>query len=275
MTATPLPRRAVLDIAKILEGDNRAFVVGGQALNLWAEYYAPGAAELLEFRPYTSKDIDYFGQKEVARKLAEGLGGTVKVPDANDTTFQTALVEATVDGIEIGIDFLSHVKGVQRGLEEGVSDLIIPYMHGAVETELAIRLMHPLHCLQSRVANVLELDRKDGTSQRQLAAAPIVLREYINEALSDGEEREAIDIFQALFRYLQTDINGRKAHHILPSDPVDIFRHFSGDDRLDVRWREKSLVSMIRQLEEKRTILGRIKFALNLGQGRDIIDRAK
>lgn len=271
MTATPLPQRAVLDIAKILEGDERAFVVGGQALNLWAEYYAPNAAELLEFRPYTSKDIDYFGQKEVAKKLAEGLGGTVKVPDANDMTFQTALVEATIGGIEIGIDFLSQVKGVQRGLEEGVSDLVIPYMHAGVETELAIRLMHPLHCMQSRIANVLELGRKDGTSQRQLAAAPIVLREYIDEALSDDEEREAgqreaIEIFQALFRYLRSDINGRKAHGVLRYDPIDIFRHFLNDERLDARWREKTLANMIRQLEAKRTILGRIQSALNIRQ---------
>lgn len=114
MTGTPLPLRAVLDIAKVLQGDERAFVVGGQALNLWAEYYALRATELLELRPYTSKDIDYFGQKDVAAKLAAGLGDTLKVPDANDTTFQTALVEATIEGVEIGIDFLSHVKSLTR-----------------------------------------------------------------------------------------------------------------------------------------------------------------
>lgn len=259
MTVTQLPLRAVLDIAKILQGDERAFVVGGQALNLWAEYYAPRAAELLEFRPYTSKDIDYFGQKDVAAKLAEGLGGTLKVPDTGNTTFQTALVEATVDGIEIGIDFLSHVKGVQRGLEDGVSDLIVPYEQGGETAEIAIRLMHPLHCLQSRVANTFELGREDGTSQRQLAAAPIVLREYINEALSDNAEREATDVLRALFKYLRTDINGRKAHRILRYDPIDIFRHFLKDERLDVRWRERSLPNMISQLEETRTILGRIR----------------
>lgn len=264
MTEAQLPLRAVLDIAKILEDDERAFVVGGQALNLWAEYYSSRAAELIEFRPYTSKDIDYFGQKDVAAKLAKGLGGTLKVPDSNDTTFQTALVEATVEGIEIGIDFLSHVKGVQRGLEGGVTDLIIPYEYAGKETELAIRLMHPLHCLQSRVANVLELGRKDGTSQRQLAAAPIVLREYIDQALADGEEREAIDILQALFKYLRTDINGRRAHQILRYDPINIFCHFLKDERLDVRWRERSLAHMIGQLEEKRTIMGQIKTALNL-----------
>lgn len=262
MTNGHLPPRAVIDIAKILGDDERAFVVGGQALNLWAEYYSQRAAELLEFRPYTSKDIDYFGQRAVAEKLAAGLGGSIDVPSPDDTTFQTAIVHATVQGIDIDIDFLSHVKGVQRGLEAGVVDLILPYVHEGAEAELAIRLMHPLHCLQSRVANVIDLGRNDGTSLRQLAAAPIVLREFIVESLDDGEEREAIDILRALFEYLKSDINGRKAHRVLRYDPIDILRHFVDDGRLDTRWRERSLTNMIAQLEGKRTILGRVLTAL-------------
>ena len=259
-----LPSRAVIDIAKILADDERAFVVGGQALNLWAEYYSAHAAELLEFRPYTSKDIDYFGQRGVAEKLAKGLGGTIEVPPPNDTTFQTAIVHATISGIEIDIDFLSHVKGVQRGLENGVVDLIIPYEHEGDEAELAVRLMHPLHCLQSRVANVADLGRKDDTSRRQLAAAPIVVREFIGEALVDGEPREAINVLVALFQYLRSDITGRKAHRILLSDPIDILRHFINDGRLDQRWREKTLAGMIAQLEQKRTFLGKVKAAFGL-----------
>lgn len=226
--------------------------MGGQALNLWAEYYSERAKELLEFRPYTSKDIDYFGQRDVAKKLADALGGTVKVPNPDNTTFQTAIVYATIGGFAIDIDFLSHVKGVQRGLEQGVVDLVLPYDHEGVQGEVALRLMHPLHCLQSRVANVTDLGRDDGTSRRQLAAAPIVLREYIAESLTDGEEREAIEVLQALFKYLRSDINGRNAHRVLRHDPVDILKHFIADGRLDARWRERSLSGMINQLLEKR-----------------------
>ena len=122
--------------------------------------------------------------------------------------------------------------------------------------------MHPLHCLQSRVANIFDLGRNDGTSRRQLAAAPIVLREYIAQSLADGEKREAIDILQALFEYLRSDINGRKAHRILNYDPINILRHFRSDERLDARWREKSLAGMIAQLEGKRRFLDRVLTAL-------------
>lgn len=90
-----------------------AFLVGGQALNLWAEYYA-SAPELALYGPYTSKDIDYFGQREAARKLARQLNGRLRIPRMDDDTPETAQVVATINGAEIQIDFLGHVLGVRR-----------------------------------------------------------------------------------------------------------------------------------------------------------------
>lgn len=253
-----LPPEAVIDIARILGDDERAFIVGGQALNLWAEYYAARAAELNEFRPFTSKDLDYFGQRDVAQKLADGLGGSIRFPDADNATFQTALVTANIRGIEIGIDFLSYILGVRRGLEEGVVDLTIPYRIGEDSGEIAVRLMHPLHCFQSRMANIIKLHRADDTARRQAEAAPIVLREFIAEALEDGDVRAATDTFQALFKYLRRDIYGRQSHKYLRHDPLNIFRHFLHDPRLDERYRTLSLAVMVAQLERRRTALGRV-----------------
>lgn len=134
-----LPPEAVIDIAKILENDERAFIVGGQAINLWAEYFSSRADELHAYRPFTSKDIDYFGQRDVAAKLARGLGGSISIPDMDDATFQTAIVNANIGGIDIDIDFLGHILGVRRGLEKGVVELIIPYRIDGQLGEIAVR----------------------------------------------------------------------------------------------------------------------------------------
>ena len=69
----------VYDLAGILQLSDKAFIVGGQALNLWAERYSE-VPELAAYGPYTSKDIDYFGRREAARKLADALGGTLRIP---------------------------------------------------------------------------------------------------------------------------------------------------------------------------------------------------
>lgn len=190
--------------------------------------------------------------------MATRIGGEATFPDPDNTTFQTAIVRGVIGGVEVEIDFLSHVLGVRHGLENGVVDISIPCPRDGVEGAIDIRLMHPLHCLQSRVTNIIKLDRRDDTARRQAEAAPIVLREFISEALADGDQRAAFDIFAALFAWLRSEPEGRVAHRHLATDPLDIMRHFLEDERLDARYREFQLAGMIRKLEKKRGVFGRI-----------------
>jgi hypothetical protein len=59
-----LTREDLTDIASALASDGETFIVGGQALNLWAERYSETFVELSDYGPYTSKDVDYFGHRE-------------------------------------------------------------------------------------------------------------------------------------------------------------------------------------------------------------------
>lgn len=93
------------------------------------------------YRPYTSKDLDYFGGREAAEKLAAGLGGRVLFPDMDNQTPQTAIVQARLNGHDIEIDFLGHVLGVRpKALQDQVVELIVPYRRdaGGVEGQIAI-----------------------------------------------------------------------------------------------------------------------------------------
>lgn len=233
-------------------------------MNLWAEFYS-AADELHAYRPYTSKDIDYFGQREAAQKLAEALGGKVLVPNVDDQTPETAVVEATVNGTLIRIDFLGHVLGVRpKELTAGVSEIIVPYENGGNGGQVAIPVMNPLHCLQSRIANLNILKRPDDTARRQAAAAPIVLREYISHALDDGDHREATRTLQGLFRFLSRDPSGRQAHRLAERDPLDVLKIFAEDDRIDIRYRTKILKRAVARIENQRSALGRALATLNM-----------
>jgi len=148
----PLSPQTVIRLASVLGLKDGAFVVGGQALNLWAERYAPGWPDLIAYGPFTSKDLDYFGYQKAARKLAVALGGRMVVPRPEDHTPNTALVIAAIDGREIEIDFLSNVMGVRaNALERDAVELLVSLPDGG---SLAVPIMHPLHCLQSRIAIV-------------------------------------------------------------------------------------------------------------------------
>ncbi len=248
----PLPRTTVIKLASVLSLEDNAFIVGGQALNLWAERYSPGRPELISFGPFTSKDLDYFGHRVAAEKLAAALGGQVHIPGPDDHTPNSAVVSATVDGIAIEIDFLSDIIGVgAKALTHDAVELIVPIRGDGVDV-LEIPVMHPLHCLQSRVANVVSLGRRDDVALRQLAAAPIVLQAYIDEMLETGDVREAGAVLQKLFAYLRSDIAARQCPDLPMRDPVDILATFQRDKRLALSFRWFNLRSMRRKLATKR-----------------------
>ena len=50
-----------LDLLKVFsEGDAEALVVGGQAVNFWAEAIEDEEPELHQFHPFTSADLDLY-----------------------------------------------------------------------------------------------------------------------------------------------------------------------------------------------------------------------
>lgn len=265
-----LPPQLVYDLASILKLEDDAFIVGGQALNIWAERYSH-VAELSQYGPYTSKDIDYFGFRQAAEKLATAIGGTLRIPQPGDATPQSAIVEAVIDGRKIEIDFLTHVLGVKSpALEKSAVELVLQVRTDQGVGTLAVPIMHPLHCLQSRVANVIRLGRRHDVALRQLEASPIVLREYISETLDEGEHREATATLERLFEYLRSDIDGKQAHKVMRRDPASILDHFAEDPRIDIRYRENTLANMRTQLAERRSAWGRMKALMGLGRSKPV-----
>lgn len=215
---------------------------------------------MAEYGPYTSKDIDYFGYREAAEKLASALNGKVLIPDADDHSPQTAIVMAVVEGQEIEIDFLWHVKGVEEeSLKKQAVEIRMTVRMGERYGELIVPLMHPMHCLQSRLANVVELGRTQDLAKRQLEASPIVLREFLQEQLEKGKSKHVTGVLKALFDYLSSNMVGRKAHLVMKNDPAAILDVFQDDQRLDPRWREQSLASMRAKLAARRTAWGKMK----------------
>ena len=247
----------VVSIISNLTVDDDAFIVGGQATNLWAWYYRDDAPYLKDEGPFTSVDIDYFGHADVAQKLADALGGRVFRPGPDSmNTPNTAVIEANLNGKSVRIDFLNNVLGVEKKeLGNGISSLgVIAEVNGETKP-VAVLLMHPISCLKSRIANVMHAatQRRDPTATRQTHAAYHVTRAHIEHALRDGDHQEAKECFQGIFEYLRRDKLGRRAHLEVPVDPLGILRAFADDPRIDKRYRQKNLGVQITEIERFRT----------------------
>ena len=53
-------KRTVKDYIDLLDADTGLILVGGQAVNLWAEKYQTQDANILAFQPFTSRDADFY-----------------------------------------------------------------------------------------------------------------------------------------------------------------------------------------------------------------------
>ncbi|MBO6862526.1 MAG: hypothetical protein JJ878_07815 [Alphaproteobacteria bacterium] len=229
------------ELVRILEASTKVdgvFIVGGQAANIWANMFAKRNEALGKYGPFTSKDIDFFGTAEDAKRLAELIGATAETPSIDDNTPNSAKVTATIDGVELIIDFVDHVIGIQDNHLKGrIVTLRLPTADNTNFQELSIRLMHPIDCLASRVANHKQLGRRDATASRQLKAAPHILREYIRSMIDAGEIRKAQRIIKRLTKYIRSDKNGRFIHKLDCDDPIEILQELENDSRLDHRFR--------------------------------------
>lgn len=273
--AAALPQAIVEEIIRHASPGGGAFLVGGQALNFWAERYSEAAPELIGYGPFASKDVDFFGSRDAAAKLAKALGGTVAYPSMDDSTPNSAIVSATVLGRPIEIDFLWNIAGPPADkLAKQMVAIDYPIRGTGEGATVPIGVMHPLHCLQSRAANVITLGRRDDTAKRQLDAAPIVLREYVAEALGTDPNvhraRVASSVLKALGAYLTSDPVGVRLHQNTRNNPLDVVRTFREDPRFDQRFREHQLKAIIddveaRQARDRNRLAG---MAARLGFGR-------
>ena len=245
----------VIEIASKFEAADDTFIIGGQATNFWAWFFQEKEPELKLKGPFTSQDIDFFGSQAVARSLAQALGGELRLPIYDDHTPSTAQIVTTIGGKPLVIDFLGQVLGIRdRELRRGVSVLeITGEVDGRPET-VRVKVLHPVLCLKSRIVSMLHpATRRTGPIARaQAEASLVIVRRYIDDALSDDEWREARDCLATLYWYLRSDEYVKVADVRLGIDALAIIRAFTEDERIDSRYRESQLKRMVANIERRR-----------------------
>lgn len=250
-----------LEILRQAGPDLQITIVGGQAVNYWAEHYRrrlpPPFAAAFSF---TSRDHDFFGTRAEARRLGAALNVEVKVPGPDDHTPTAAALDC---GDGVVVQFLTHVLGVRRGQLEKHA---VPVSYG--RPPVRFRVMHPLHMLQSRVANVMRLKRQDVHSLRQLEVARHVLVPYIGDLIDENGPRQGLKQINSLFEYARRDMNARLLYDQFAIDPALAVRDYRG---LSEAFRARRLPQMLRILADDRA--RRAEARLRRGRPKAGIDR--
>lgn len=237
---------------RIGDAIDQVIVVGGQAVNYWAERYAPRNAALEANAPYTSKDLDFAGDRRVVRTIAERLGGTSRLPDMDDHTVSSGLILFTDRGVERQIDFIDKPAGIEL---DDLKKMRIPIRVPTDGTTLKFYVMNPLLCLESRIHNCLDLEGyQNEHAVAQARAAVEIAREYIVDTLGrpdDGKPRArpALKAAERIFRFSRE--KSRRARMLARFD-VDCLKAIPRDSRLPERFLTQRLPQMEEILDRQR-----------------------
>lgn len=226
-------------------------LVGGQAVNFWAEQYMARAPELGAHAPYTSKDIDFCGARAAVLECARRLGGRAFLPVDFDPTPNSGQVIFMDDtGTERIIDFLVQPFGLDMADVLRTSLPVEVLDDAGLPTGARFRVMHPERCMESRIHNVIGLPGYDTErALAQLRATVVCTREFILDLLAAGRARPTLDLAERIFHFCHDEPRGRAVYERYGIDP---FSAVFADPRLPVEFNEVRYPQMVSRLAVRR-----------------------
>lgn len=215
--ATP---RAPADFAHVLAAPEPLLLVGGQAVNLWALYYADRTRDLA---PFVSRDVDVLGDRATLTLLGKLAGARPQFfsikPPSNEVGVVIASDKA---GAPLLIEVLRHVKGVTN------EELRQPaYEFALGEDQVRVQAPGPIALLQAKVANLAEINQSGRQDGRHIAILARIMPAYLEDLrllVEKGglDERKLIEFLERLLAIV-TSPHGRRACADLRLNPLALF----------------------------------------------------
>jgi hypothetical protein len=168
-------QRSAHEFAPILASVEQPLVVGGQAVNIWAELYAPAIPALTELAPFTSKDADIYGTRALAETLARRAGWNIKTVSERNSVAIAILTKNTDGPDPLVIEVLSEINGLTA--DDLKKDEIVTLAAGRT-----YRIPAPTVLLKAKLYNLASLVAFDRPQDlRQTRMLMLIVPQYLNE----------------------------------------------------------------------------------------------
>jgi len=201
--------RSPADFAAILAGADPLFLVGGQAVNLWALCYPERTGHLA---PFVSRDIDVLGDRDTLSRIAKTAGVPAQFFPLRPPTNEIGIVMVTgTDGSPLPVEVLSHVHGI------GNEELCRPtYTLTVGEGGVKVHVPGPVALLQAKIANAADLPQAGRQDGRHVHILTQVMPGYLGDLLATVtagrlDQRGMLDLLERLL----TVIASRQARRVM------------------------------------------------------------
>jgi len=171
------------EVFKLRDSEGQPYVlIGGQAVNYWAEKYLSSEPELKALQPFTSKDIDFKGNRDDVQRIAKQLDSSPGYPPKVAMTALAGIIPIKIGGDESFIEVVRHIPGISSSKETP-----------AVEARLqhkVIRLLDPVSLLVSKLELVATVSQAGRQDVQHLKILVPCVRAFLREVLQEVETDE-------------------------------------------------------------------------------------
>lgn len=166
-----------VEVFKVRNTAGKPYVlIGGQAVNYWAETYLAHELELAKWRPFTSEDIDFQGGRDDVSRIAEKLGLPAQFPHKNQMTALAGVIPFKIGDIQANIEIVRLVPGLPNNKMDAWSIT-------AKKSGKEIRILDPVSLLCSKANLALKVDQKQRRDADHLRIMVVCTRAFLRETL--------------------------------------------------------------------------------------------
>ena len=105
--------RQFSEVFKIRDADGQPYVlIGGQAVNYWAEHYLHADPQLEKLQPFTSEDIDFKGNRADVQRIARQLELNPSYPPKVAMTALSGFILFQIGDLKSSIEIVRRIPGI-------------------------------------------------------------------------------------------------------------------------------------------------------------------
>ena len=105
--------RQFSEVFKIRDATGQPYIlIGGQAVNYWAERYRAIEPQLEALQPFTSEDIDFKGDQADVRRIATQLDLRPSFPPMVQMTALAGSIPIQISGLKSNIEVVRRIPGI-------------------------------------------------------------------------------------------------------------------------------------------------------------------
>lgn len=212
VTETPRKQFTPEDLVRVFralgESGAACVLMGGQASNFWSRRFAgqdPSLAAIRDHYGFTSKDVDFHGDRKAATLLATALQATLK-PVSEREAFGNLLAgqfAIPVEGDLLKVEVLRKVPGLTPA--EVVGMTVVAAIGG-----VHVPLLNPVAALMAKAWNVARIRKEGRHDAEQLLALVCATRVYFQELLEAAsapeELRHGLKLIERFLRFAELPI---------------------------------------------------------------------